>query len=329
MNENKIGILTFHRADNAGAVLQAYALQRTLENEFSADAEIIDYRCGEIEQTKGIKKIKSIKDAFKSVYYFIKRRGFDRFRRERLKTSKEIYTKENIKDSLKSYDTFIAGSDQIWNLECSGCDTTYFLDFATDARRKISFSASIGNCVYSKDDEKNIAQLIKALDGVSVRENSARQRLENMGISDISVLPDPVFLISAEEWMNVMSSRLYKGKYVLVYLIAEDDSILRKASDYAKKHKLKLINNKKSIEFIMHNSPNEFLSWIYYAECVFTNSFHGTAFSVMFGKKLVSEKRLNNGKVNERVNELLENKETEDYFADAKKSALEFLAKYI
>ncbi len=333
MEKNKIGILTFHRADNSGAVLQAYALQETLENEFSADAEIIDYRCDKIEQTRGIRRgnglKESVKNIFKAVYYYIKRRGFNRFRKERLKVSDKIYNRENIIESLKCYETFIAGSDQIWNLECSGSDTTYFLDFVQEDKKKISFSASIGNCVFGKKDEKNIAQLIKALNGVSVREKSAVSKLESIGINDIAILPDPVFLLSAEEWESVMKKRIHKGKYVLVYLIQDDTNISKNAYDYAKKHGLKLINNKKSIEFILHNSPDEFLSWIYYAECIFTNSFHGTAFSVLFGKRLIAERMLKNGEINERVNELLENNDSEDYIINARESALKFLGKYI
>ncbi len=333
MKENRIGILTFHRADNSGAVLQAYALQRTLENEFSADAEIIDYRCDKIEQTRGIRRgnglKESVKNIFKAVYYLIKRRGFNRFRRESLKVSDKIYNRENIKESLKCYDTFIAGSDQIWNSECSGGDTAYFLDFVQKEKRKISFSASIGNYEYNPLEKNNIAQLIKAMDGVSVREKSAALKLNRLGIEDVSVLPDPVFLLSQEEWKSVMKKRLYKGRYILVYLIQEDVNVLKKAYDYAEKHGLKLINNKKSIEFILHNSPDEFLSWIYYAECVFTNSFHGTAFSVLFGKPLIADVKLKGGAINERVNELLGNKNTEDYIENARNSAFEFLGEYI
>ena len=77
------------------------------------------------------------------------------------------------------------------------------------------------------------------------------------------------------------------------------------AEEYAKKNNLKVIYNKKSPAFILHNSPKDFLSWIYYAENVFTNSFHGTMLSVIFGKKLAAQTTLLNGKENSRVAELL------------------------
>lgn len=39
----RIGILTFHNANNYGAVLQAYCLQETLRR-IGFDVEIVDYR---------------------------------------------------------------------------------------------------------------------------------------------------------------------------------------------------------------------------------------------------------------------------------------------
>lgn len=348
MEENKIGILTFHRADNLGAVLQAFALQNTLKDKYLKQVEIIDYRCDAVERTRGVRKEQGfkgfIKNFLKSGYYAIKRRGFDRFRAENLEISHKVYTRNNIKESLDFYDCFIAGSDQIWNLECSSYDLTYFLDFVTACKRKFSYAASIGNYKFTEMEEKLIADHIKNLSGISVREESAKETLLDMGVGNVSVLPDPVFLLKEEEWKSVMKKRLYEGKYVLVYLIQEDVNVLKCAEEYARKNGFKLINNKKSLEFILHNSPDEFLSWVYYSECVFTNSFHGTAFSLIFGKDLGADIELKNGGINSRVYELLKksyaeeciiNKgisvpfkpEAEEYIEEMRNLAFEFLEK--
>ena len=79
----KIGILTFHNADNLGAVLQGYALQKTLENKCNVFAEVIDYRCEAIENSKkgssagGV--VATLKRFPKRVYYAMKSRGIDKF----------------------------------------------------------------------------------------------------------------------------------------------------------------------------------------------------------------------------------------------------------
>ena len=315
MNKKEIGILTFHRADNLGAVLQAYALQHTIENKFQKNAELIDYRCDVIEQTRYIKKEKSlkgkIKNIFKSVYYGIKRSGFNRFRNEKLKISQMSYNKDDIKECADKYSSFIVGSDQVWNFECSGWDMTYFLDFVPDSKKKISYAASIGNYKYTEEEEKKVLPFLNSMNGISVREDSAKETLELIGINNVATVCDPVFLLEAKEWQSIMKKRLFKGKYVLVYLVVEDVNVLKAAREYANKHNLKLISNKKNIEFILHNSPAEFLSWIYYAECVFTNSFHGTALSLIMGKPFGSDIMLKDGKTNKRVYELLKRADAE------------------
>lgn len=309
MNKKRAGILTFHDADNLGAVLQAYALCRFLNEQCGVSAEIIDYKCEKITETKYASKDKGLKGflkyIIKSVYYAIKRRGFNRFRKNRLDLSKKIYTKNNIKSCADSYDMFITGSDQVWNPECSGEDKTYVLDFVNDSAKKYSYAASIGNREFTRNDETWIRHM-SDYKGLSVREKSAAKRLADAGVEGVKVHSDPVTLLAEEEWKTVMSKRLVASSYVLVYLVLPDVNVMKRARAYAQKNNLKLISNKKSIEFILHNSPADFLSWIYNAEYVFTNSFHGTAFSLIFNKPLFADIEMGNGVLNSRVKDYLE-----------------------
>lgn len=304
----KIGILTFHNADNLGAVLQAYALQKTLEDKCNVSAEIVDYRCDAIEKSKRVNKSAGLKNTLKSlpksVYYKIKRKGFDSFRRK-LKKSDRVYKRENVKDCNDVYDMILCGSDQIWNMECSGGDYTYFADFAPAKQKKAAYAASIGEYCFSENEAQKIRELLARFDCVSVREASAADKLKAIGVEDVCVLSDPVALLDAKQWKDLMKPRLYNKKYVLVYLIKNDDNVVRFAEEYAKKNNCKLINNKKSLEFILNNSPQAFLSWVYYADCVFTNSFHGTMFSLLFEKRLAAYTENESGKVNGRVLGLL------------------------
>ena len=311
----KIGILTFHDADNMGAVLQAYALQTALQTDCGVSAEIIDYQCSAIEKTKHAtfeKRLSSIIKALpKEVYYAIKHRGFECFRKNHLQMSAKRYCRENISETNNIYDAFVTGSDQVWNPGCSGKDDTYFLDFVNN-RKKYSYAASLGNYRFSPDEYLHYRGLLHGIDSISIRELSATEELKKLGILSVNVNADPVFLLTGEQWQSMMAKRLYKNRYVLVYLIQPDVNVMNSAFKYAKEHNCIIISNKKSVEFILHNSPEEFLSWIYYADCVFTNSFHGTAFSLILNKPFMADIAMRNGSINNRVSELLDTIEAQN-----------------
>ena len=282
----KIGILTFHGADNLGAVLQAYALCEFINKEINFRTEIIDYECEEVEKTRYVQGGNFVKKIPLALYYRIKRHSFDRFRKKKLMLSSNKYKKKNIKKCNTMYSTFVAGSDQIWNIGCSGNDTTYFLDFV------------------EKEKVDELKNYLNSFDAISVREASSIKKLDLP--KDTSILPDPVFLLTLEQWRRVATKRKLKKRYVFVYLIQEDVNVLTSAKKYAKENECDIIINKKSVEFILNNAPDHFLWWIENAEAVFTNSFHGTAFSIIFEKLLGADIILKNGKHNNRIEELLD-----------------------
>ena len=293
---NKIGILTFHKANNLGAVLQAYALQTALNKKLKLNSEIIDYDNGGFSEYK--------KNLLKNIYYFVKSIGFNSFRKNRLVLSQRRYNGNNISEANNIYSSIITGSDQVWNLSCSKNDFNYFLKFGNDKLKKIAYAASVGNYKYNAEELKTIEQELKKFYKISIREKNTLKIFEDMKL-DISVMPDPVFLLKKDDWLRITPKKLYKKKYIFVYLIQEDVNVMKAAEEYAKKNNCKIISNKKSIEFILNNSPEKFLSWIYYSEAVFTNSFHGTAFSLIFEKKLGADVVLKDGKTNNRIDNIL------------------------
>lgn len=301
--EKKVGILTFHGADNLGAVLQAYALCKYITYNINVQAEIVDYICDEVEKTRYANNCNVIKKMPLMLYYKIKRTGFEKFRDKFLSLSDRKYVRDDIENCNLLYSTFITGSDQVWNIECSGEDNTYFLDFVETGKKKIAYAASIGSIEFKEEKIKEIKKLLKDFNAISVRESSSIQKL---GLEEKTpILPDPVFLLDKSQWKDVVTNRVKKKKYILVYLIQEDVNVVRAAREYAAKYNYDIIINKKSIKFILNNSPDCFLNWIDNAEAVFTNSFHGTAFSIIFKKKLSADIALSNGGVNNRIRELL------------------------
>lgn len=145
----RIGIITFHRAINYGAVLQTYALQKFL-NVSNYDAEVIDYRCEHMEnfyktftiKDKSVKQIIRGMLNFKNTYK--KKREFYRFLDQNVRISTEVYDKFNIDKANLRYDKFITGSDQVFNFACTDFDKTYFLQFVKNCDNKLSYAASFG-----------------------------------------------------------------------------------------------------------------------------------------------------------------------------------------
>jgi len=298
----KAGILTFHRADNVGAVLQGFALIIYLNSNFCVKSEIIDYRCEKIEETRYFGNGNFVKSLVLGIYYKLKRIGFDKFRNKYLVTSGTKYDKFNIRSNELDYDCIVTGSDQIWNLECSGNDYIYFIDFPY-AGKRLSYAPSLGNANYCEKELDKIHNLLNAFDGISLRETTALKQLDFLEKS-VSILPDPVFLLNVNEWSKLCKKRR-NCDYIFVYLIQDDLNVVNCATKYAEEHNLRIISNKKSLDYIIRNSPLTFLEFIYNANAVFTNSFHGTAFSMIFNKKLAVDVELRNGNINHRINDIL------------------------
>ena len=299
----KTGIISFHRADNLGAVLQAYALQRTLTDVFGCDTEIIDYRCPKIENDK--KQASGLKKFALQVYYAIKHSAFEGFRNRYLNVSQR-FDPQTVGQCGSSYDLFITGSDQVWNYECSGWDDAYFLSFVEAGKKKCAYAASLGRYEFTPEEQVHVKELLQDFSCISLREDAAKQTLQKLGVENTLVCADPVVLLTKDQWLQITPPRRCKDKYVFVYMIMNSEKVLQEAKAYAKKHNCKVICNKTSPEFILRGSPRDFLSWIYHAECVFTNSFHGTSFSLILEKPLAADITYPDGAVNGRVYEMLE-----------------------
>lgn len=296
----KIGILTFQGSSNYGAIMQAYALNKAI-NSFGAHCETIDYRCQAIEKANKV-EIKSVKDILKNIYKCWKEYQCKKF------VSKEIvlsrtFDRETIKDS--DHDIYFVGSDQVWNPRCTENDGTYFLDFLTDGKKKYSYAASIGlngsEAIQIIDDHKT---LLEDFSSVSFREHIDDCVISNLLSTKVRYDIDPVFLLSKDNWLKVCNDRCIKDKYIFVYLIGEPCRIGEFIANLQEKTGLKVIDSKKSIEFMMHCKPYDFLSWIYNAEFIVTNSFHGTALSIIMQKIFYVECMGKSG-FNYRVDNLL------------------------
>lgn len=338
----KIGILTIHNAINYGAVLQAYALEFTLEK-IGYEVEIINY-IGTYNNDTNYKK-RNLKKRLKKIFWHNKYRlhdykckKFDNFMQNYYQLSSKKYNKTSIKKIESQYDYFVTGSDQIWNLEITQQDTTFMLDFVSDSSKKISYAASFG---YEKIPEKYVEITGKYLGlyaSLLVREKSGVALLKNAYNLLAKFVLDPTLLLDEYGWKQLISDRLIKDKYIVIYTVACQKNLIEVAKKYAKENDcqiyfIRLEPQKEkdlSIHPIYDAGPKEFLSYIKYADCVFTTSFHGFAFAVNFNVNVYYEadKELNNntGRLIDLAYELGLSYRciSQDYFTDDNKKIIDW-----
>ena len=293
----KVGIMTFHTALNYGAVLQAYALNKTLIDK-GVEAEIIDYSAPFNEKRFAPKKLSyflNIRNLYSVLfcnsYQRHNKRIFDDFKNNCLRLSKPIYNQKELGDVVNNYDVFIVGSDQVWNLACTERDDSYFLPFVNANRKKNSYAASIGYAHFPESERAHYKALIEAFNKISVRETSAVKAIKEITGRNVSLVLDPTLLLTKEKWRALFSNvDCRKYKFLLLYLMSEDRVLIKFAKKLAKEKNLKIIYitqrffklpgviNQRDV------SIPQWLSLFHEAEIVVTNSFHGLAFSINFDK---------------------------------------------
>lgn len=305
----KIGIITYHRAKNLGAMLQSYALQKTLEK-YKGKCEIIDYRNEKMEESYKVKKIrecKSLKEKIKNILFMKKNKAFEEVRKEfneKVQTiSTKKYNKNNIKEANNDYDLFVTGSDQVWNVKLNYDDENYFLNFAEDNNKKNSYAASFGTNKINEEQKEKICNQLKTFNKISVREEEGKNVVRELTGRNSELVLDPTLLLNKYEWENMINNeRIEKEKYIFVYVIAYTPTLLEFARKLGKERKCKVIcfhtsyQKYRGMKNLTKVSPQDFLNYIKNAEAVVTSSFHGMCFSINLQKEFYYE--LDENKVN-------------------------------
>ncbi len=196
------------------------------------------------------------------------------------------------------FDTYVIGSDQVWNPGITaGCLDQVFLagfPFGKGGRKYVSYAASVGDGELSRGQLETLASALCRFDAVSVREESVAGMLQPYSAGPLRTVLDPVFLPGREVWEAVESPRTMKGKYILVYLVKKTETVEKVARRIAEQLGAKVVMVSSflvygdSRDYIQTASPADFLSLVRYAECVVSTSFHGTAFSVIYGRPFYS-----------------------------------------
>lgn len=306
--EKKIGILTVHHSVNFGATLQAFASNRFLRKKGYA-AEVVDYRQHSLETDAHLKsnlraswvndKNRSFTHRMKLASFLIltypqkarRYRRFAEFRKNYMNLSEACSTGQEI--ARQGYTHIVCGSDQIWNPAITGgLDPIFFANFPGE-HKKIAFAASMGAPSFSPGNLPLAMTWINALDACSVREIQTQEYLSGLVSIPVVQILDPVFLLEKEDYDAIMAPSKIKEPYVLLYSAVSNPTATQAAKETAERYGLPLIEIRSSKDYrvghiqVYDIGPAEFLRYIQDAAYVLTNSFHGTAFSILLEKNFL------------------------------------------
>ncbi len=313
----KVCTITFLNASNFGAALQCAALSHILKN-FGLDTEVINYAPHYVKDKQGaFKEIKKAYYTFKETYNIIyfargllkgtyyamhypvllkRQKAFKKFLNTNITLTKEYSNFSDLGNCAAEADIIICGSDQIWNPVLTGgsFDPAYFLKFAGNETKKISYGISFGELNIA-DNAKELSELSEGFAAISVRERSSAAALTCALKREVSVVLDPTMLMSEKEYVSMEAAIKINRPYLLIYNIQNSALSTEIAIRIARKkgleiidispNPLKRIGNSKKLVSI---GPGEFLSYIKKADYIITNSFHGTVFSVIYRKEFLT-----------------------------------------
>lgn len=207
---------------------------------------------------------------------------------------------------LNNYcDCFCAGSDQIWNYNLSFHENLY-LPFVQDKKKIISFSTSFGHKNDKTPDEakSRIREYLQRYNAISVREQFDVNILHNNYGIAATLLFEPVFCINKKYYDKLAEDSKFSESepYLLTYILDPTPEKRSAIEYYGKKSGLKVINILNGVERVWKknseilNLPNiipdvgaeEFLRAFKDAKYVITDSFHGSAFSIIFNKPFLA-----------------------------------------
>lgn len=300
----KIGILTVPFNNNYGGFLQAFALKKVLTD---MGHEVIF-----ISRRRNKRRIPLLKRILVYPYYWLQERrreklqkylnqNTDKFKAKYLTPiTEDYYTLKQLKECLKyNFDAVVVGSDQVWRYRYAknSIDDFYcnFLE-GTNVKR-LAYAASFGTDEqeYPADKLNVCSDLIKEFSLITVREQGGKELLAKyFGVDEdmVQVVLDPTLLLSVDDYMELFRNiEPPKERYVFTYILDKDEDKQKLIDKICEEKGLIEISVSAQTGDTKNMKPIEpvelWLSRIYHADYVITDSFHGMVFSILFNKPFV------------------------------------------
>lgn len=302
----KVLTLTTQYANNYGALLQCYALSKYLNNQPDVECQVIQYyhpRAG-ISWTI-FRKPTTFRDFLKLVYSLLnfnlvysgikKNQVMRSFIKDYIPLTKEAYhTPDSIRNKPPKADVYICGSDQIWNMKyLFDGKTVYFLDFVPEGKRRVSYAASIAD-PWKEEHVKMLTPHLKKFDAMSIREKGNLSQLQSI-YPRATVVLDPVFLLGKNDWDALKNThKCPQEPYMLCYFLSVDEKMVKVVKRVRELTGLKIVHlNLNALDKFNSDvnirvaDPRDFIGLISQASMICTNSFHCSAFSVIYKRDFV------------------------------------------
>jgi len=297
-----VGILTFPNSASYGAVLQMYALYHTLEA-LGHKPEVINYKNAYMRQQKHVGKSALLRRSVSKLLHLKMYSRFNQFEKKQMVR----YPRAAIKDPrglsllTKRYDAVVCGSDQVWNPDITGGDLSYFLNFCDADTRRVAYAPSFGISKFSDDFSRAIRDDLEKFHALSVREAPGRSLISELTGMDVPLVCDPTLLMTGDDWdLLEKPHSAAKGDYIFYYTIRTSPTLWNQCREFAREKGLKIVAvggnpltkwkaRDEIVTKVIDIGPEEWLYLLHHARYVFTNSFHGTAFSINFRKDFYVE----------------------------------------
>ena len=322
-----IAIITFSDFNtNYGSILQALALKTFLESE-GHKVTFIKYR--EFHSIKASGIYSKIRSACIKIYYWFYRKekeqralNFQTFIDENLEHTRLYTSEEDLKNHLETFDVYICGSDQIWNIESlGGLRKPYFLTFTPKGKKKVAYAPSMGDYQPSDDVANEIRTLLESFDGISTREQDSAIFISKLLGTNIQTVVDPTLLLSKEEWLTAAGRQeTPKEEYAVCYFVRRHPLADKIVEHFKKLYKIpiynlsdNLIHVKGAKDDFITCPPDMFVNLVANAKFCIGASFHLAAFSTIFDKHCYI---ITTGHNNSRVSELFSLVERRDHMTD-------------
>ena len=298
----KAGIITFLHNDNFGSSLQAYALQRAVRD-MGYECVHLDYRPDRTEKIRNLLKSgnnpKLILEGIRKREVKADQSGARRkseaipaFYQRRMKLTTPCRNQKELRKASRDCDLLLCGSDQIWNPVW--LNPAYFLTFADRNVPKAAYAPSLGVSRLPKAGKiRKIRRWTKDFRAISVREEEGAQLLKQMTGREVPVLPDPVCLLSVEDWNEIAGKAPEGEPYLLCYFIGSNPVYWERVLTLQKETGLRVIvlpvtaeSYRSGYELLDGAGPEDFLAAVRDAACFCTDSFHGFVFGSIFGTRM-------------------------------------------
>lgn len=298
----KVGVITFHSANNYGAVLQTWALQKVLRNLNTTSGvinyhpDIIDGLYDPMKLKRGIsRELLKLRLNIRNRKSIIRYNKFQSFLKTKLNLIGDYRTYKELSAAKLNLDAYIVGSDQVWNpTHIGGYDPAYYLEFAKPDSKRISYAASVGTDYIASKYRDDMEKSLKSFTAISVRERSIQATISELAGMPVEHVLDPTLLLDREDYDEIKVDSKYKEPYILVYSIEKNPQLIEFANKISVSLGLPILQRRpmggliNQLEPFYTSDAGEFLGYIESAKYVITNSFHGTVFSILYEKPFVS-----------------------------------------